>query len=259
MLTYPVIDPVAFSLGPLKVHWYGLMYLVGFAGVWVLGKIRAQKPYSPIKPEAIDDLVFYCALGTMLGGRIGYILFYNFDYFVQDPTVIFKIWQGGMSFHGGMIGVFIAMWLLAKKCQCKMFQLVDFITPFAPVGLCAGRIGNFINGELWGKTTDVPWAMVFPNAGPLPRHPSQLYEAFLEGVVLFAALWIFTSKERPYRSATGLVLFLYGCFRFIVEFYRLPDAHIGYLALNWLTMGQILSLPMIIIGAVLFYLAYRKT
>ena len=139
-----------------------------------------------------------------------------------------------------------------------MLQLIDFLAPLSPIGLCAGRIGNFINGELWGKTTDVPWAMVFPNAGPLPRHPSQLYEAFLEGVVLFILLWLFTAKERPYRAPTGLVLFLYGCFRFFVEFYRLPDSHIGYLAFNWLTMGQILSLPMILIGALLFYLAYRK-
>ncbi|MGR9071531.1 MAG: prolipoprotein diacylglyceryl transferase [Gammaproteobacteria bacterium] len=258
MLTYPDIDPVAISLGPLKIHWYGLMYLVGFAGVWVLGRLRARKHYSPITPEAIDDLVFYGAIGAMLGGRVGYILFYNFDYFLQDPVVLFKIWQGGMSFHGGMLGVFAGMWLLAKKIRCSTLQLIDFLAPLSPIGLGAGRIGNFINGELWGKTTNVPWAMVFPNAGPLPRHPSQLYEAFLEGVVLFVILWWYTAKERPYRAATGLVLFLYGCFRFFVEFFRLPDAHIGYLAFNWLTMGQILSLPMIVIGAFLFFLAYRN-
>jgi phosphatidylglycerol---prolipoprotein diacylglyceryl transferase len=258
MISYPKIDPVAISLGPLKIHWYGLMYLIGFAGVWVLGKYRSKKPYSPIKSEAVDDLVFYGAMGAILGGRIGYILFYNFSNFIQDPIIIFKVWQGGMSFHGGLLGVIFAMWLFAKKCQSKMLALVDFLAPLAPIGLFAGRIGNFINGELWGKTTDVPWGVIFPNAGPLPRHPSQLYEAFLEGIVLFIIMWVFTNKQRPYMAPTGLVLFCYGCFRFLVELYRLPDAHIGYLAFGWLTMGQLLSLPMIILGASLFYLAYRK-
>ena len=259
MISYPKIDPVAISLGPLKIHWYGLMYLIGFAGVWVLGKHRAKKPYSPLKPEAIDDLVFYGAMGAILGGRLGYILFYNFDNFIQDPIIIFKVWQGGMSFHGGLIGVFIAMWLYAKKCQRKMLELIDFLAPLAPIGLFAGRIGNFINGELWGKTTDVYWGTIFPNAGPLPRHPSQLYEAFLEGIVLFIIMWLFTNKQRPYMAPTGLVLFCYGCFRFFVELYRLPDAHLGYLAFDWLTMGQLLSLPMIILGAGMFSFAYRKT
>ncbi|MGR9044596.1 MAG: prolipoprotein diacylglyceryl transferase [Gammaproteobacteria bacterium] len=258
MLTYPNIDPVAISLGPLKVHWYGLMYLVGFAAVWILGKKRAEKPWSPIKPEAIEDLVTYGAIGVILGGRLGYILFYNFDEFLNDPTIIYKIWQGGMSFHGGMLGVFVAMWLFAKKQNCTMLQLTDIISPLAPIGLGAGRIGNFINAELWGRTSDVPWAMVFPDAGPLPRHPSQLYEAILEGFVLFVILWIYTSKPRPTMAATGLAVMLYGCFRFFVEFYRMPDAHLGYLALDWVTMGQILSTPMILIGALMLYWAYRK-
>lgn len=259
MMNYPNIDPVAISLGPVKVHWYGLMYLIGFAAVWVLGKKRAEKPWSPIKPEAIDDLVFYGAMGVILGGRLGYILFYNFNQFLNDPLLIIRIWEGGMSFHGGLLGVFIAMWLYARKNQCKMLELTDFAGPMIPIGLFAGRIGNFINAELWGRTTDVAWGMVFPGGGPLPRHPSQLYEAFLEGFVLFLILWIYSSRPRPYMSVTGMSLFFYGLFRFIVEFFRMPDAHLGFVALHWMTMGQILSLPMIIIGAMLIYFGYRKS
>jgi phosphatidylglycerol:prolipoprotein diacylglycerol transferase len=258
MLTYPTIDPVLISIGPVNIHWYGMMYLAGFAGVWLLGKIRAKLPWSPIKPEAIEDLVVYGATGVILGGRLGYILFYNFSEFLTNPLVLFKIWQGGMSFHGGMIGVFIAMQLFGKKQGCTMMQLTDIIAPLCPIGLGAGRLGNFINSELWGRPTDVAWAMVFPNGGPLARHPSQLYEAFLESVVLFIILWVYTSKPRPTMGATGLAVFCYGCFRFIVEFYRVPDAQLGYLALDWVTMGQILSAPMIVIGASLFYLAYKK-
>ena len=259
MMTYPNIDPIAISLGPLKVHWYGLMYLIGFAAVWLLGKKRAEKPWSPIKPEAIDDLVFYGSMGVILGGRIGYILFYNFSQFLNNPLLIFKIWEGGMSFHGGLLGVFFAMWLFSRKNQCRMLELTDFAGPMIPIGLFAGRIGNFINAELWGRTTDVPWAMVFPGAGPLPRHPSQLYEAFLEGFVLFLILWLYSRKQRPYMSVTGMSLLFYGLFRFTVEFFRMPDAHLGFVALNWMSMGQILSLPMIIIGAVLIYFGYRKS
>lgn len=258
MLTYPQIDPILIAIGPLKIHWYGLMYLVGFAAVWVLGQKRAQQPWSPIKPEAIEDLVTYGAMGAILGGRIGYVLFYNFSEFLSNPLILFKIWQGGMSFHGGMLGVFIAMWYFGKKQGCTMLQLTDIIAPLCPIGLGAGRLGNFINSELWGRTTDMPWGMVFPNGGVFPRHPSQLYEAFLEGVVLFIILWLYTSKPRPTMAATGLVLFCYGCFRFFVEFFRLPDAQLGYLALDWVTMGQILSTPMIIIGAVMFFWAHKK-
>jgi phosphatidylglycerol---prolipoprotein diacylglyceryl transferase len=257
MLTYPIIDPVLIAIGPLKIHWYGLMYLLGFAGVWVLGQIRARQPWSPIQPEAIEDLVTYGAMGVILGGRIGYILFYNFSDFLSNPLILFKIWQGGMSFHGGMLGVFIAMWLFGKKQHCTMLQLTDIIAPLCPIGLGAGRLGNFINSELWGRPADVPWAMVFPNGGPLARHPSQLYEAFLEGVVLFTILWLYTGKPRPTMAATGLALFCYGCFRFFVEFFRMPDAQLGYLALDWVTMGQILSTPMIIVGAALFFLAHK--
>lgn len=259
MLTYPQIDPVAITLGPLKIHWYGLMYLIGFAAVWAIGKKRAEKPYSVIKPEAIEDLVFYGALGVITGGRIGYVLFYNFSAFLDNPLVLFKITEGGMSFHGGMLGVFAVMWWFAKKQKCSLFALTDIIAPLTPIGLGLGRIGNFINAELWGQTTNVPWAMVFPNAGSLARHPSQLYEAILEGLVLFIIMWFYTSKQRPVMAATGLVLVLYGCFRFFVEFFRMPDAHLGYLALNWLTMGQILSIPMIIIGILIYIYAYKKT
>ncbi|NOT83524.1 MAG: prolipoprotein diacylglyceryl transferase [Methylococcaceae bacterium] len=258
MLTYPQIDPVALALGPLKIHWYGLMYLIGFAGTWIIGKKKAEQAQSPLTPLAVEDLVYYGALGVVLGGRIGYVLFYNFSQFLAEPLMIFKIWQGGMSFHGGMLGVFLAMWLFAKKQRCTMFELTDFIAPMAPIGLLAGRIGNFINSELWGRVTDVPWAMVFPNGGPLPRHPSQLYEAFLEGIVLLVIMWLYTRKPRPVMSVTGLSLLGYGIFRFIVEFFRMPDAHLGYLALEWVTMGQILSIPMIIIGGALIYFAYAK-
>ncbi len=258
MLNFPQIDPVALSLGPIKIHWYGLMYLIGFAAVWFLGQKRAAKPWSPIKPEAIEDLVTYGAMGVILGGRIGYILFYNFSEFLASPIILIKIWQGGMSFHGGMLGVFIAMWFFSKKQQCTLLQLTDIIAPMAPIGLGAGRIGNFINSELWGRPTDVPWAMVFPNGGLLARHPSQLYEAFLEGFVLFVILWIYSSKQRPTMAATGMALFFYGCFRFLVEFFRMPDAQLGFMALDWVTMGQILSTPMIVIGAGMFYFAHKS-
>ena len=258
MLTFPQIDPIALTLGTVKVHWYGLMYLIGFAAVYFLGQKRAQASWSVIKPEAIEDLVTYGAMGVILGGRIGYILFYNFSEFLNDPVILLKIWQGGMSFHGGLLGVFVAMWFFAKKQHCSLFQLTDIIAPLAPIGLGAGRIGNFINSELWGRPTDVSWAMIFPNGGPLARHPSQLYEAFLEGLVLFIILWHYSKKPRPTMATTGLAVFLYGCFRFFIEFFRMPDAHLGFVALDWVTMGQILSTPMIIIGGGLIYWAYKK-
>jgi phosphatidylglycerol:prolipoprotein diacylglycerol transferase len=258
MLNYPNIDPIALALGPVKVHWYGITYLIGFAAVWLLGKERAKRPYSPVPPEAIEDLVYFGALGVILGGRIGYILFYQFAKFLDDPLTLFQIWHGGMSFHGGMLGVFVAMYFFGKKHNCTMIQLTDIIAPLCPIGLGSGRIGNFINSELWGRTTDVPWGMVFPNGGDLPRHPSQLYEAGLEGILLFAIMWIYTQKQRPVMASTGLVLCVYGCVRFFVEFYRMPDAHLGYLAMDWLTMGQVLSTPMIIVGAGMFVWAHKK-
>ncbi|MDF1584047.1 MAG: prolipoprotein diacylglyceryl transferase [Methyloprofundus sp.] len=258
MLTFPLIDPVALSLGPIKVHWYGLMYLIGIAGAWYLLSKRVNKPNSPIRGEALEDLIFYAAMGVILGGRFGYVLFYNFENFLADPLMLFKVWQGGMSFHGGLLGVIVAMWIFARKQKCTLLALTDFIAPVVPVGLFAGRIGNFINAELWGKPTDVYWAFVFPGGGPLPRHPSQLYEAALEGLVLFLILWLYSSKPRPAMAVSGLFALFYGLFRFIVEFYRVPDEHLGYLALDWLTMGQILSTPLIVIGVVLLGLAYRQ-
>ncbi|QBQ56444.1 prolipoprotein diacylglyceryl transferase [Nitrosococcus wardiae] len=260
MISYPNFDPVAFSLGPLKVHWYGIMYLIGFLGAWGLGRLRAKRPTSGWRPEQVDDLIFYGALGVILGGRLGYALFYDFDNVLADPLRIFKIWQGGMSFHGGLLGVLVAMAIYARKVGKRFFQVTDFVAPLVPIGLGAGRIGNFINGELWGKVTDVPWGMVFPDprAGDLPRHPSQLYEAALEGVALFLILWFFSSRPRPTMAVSGLFLLCYGLFRFIVEFVRVPDAHLGYLAFGWLTMGQVLSLPMILIGVILLGWAYLR-
>lgn len=268
MLTYPVIDPVAislgtikifsFSLGPINVHWYGLMYLIGIGGAWLLLSRRVTRDYSPVKPEALEDVIFYAAMGVILGGRIGYVIFYHFSRFIADPLMLFKVWEGGMSFHGGLLGVAFAMWLSSKKNQCTMLELSDFVIPVVPFGLLAGRIGNFINAELWGRTTDVYWSFIFPGAGPLPRHPSQLYEAVLEGLVLFVVLWIYSNKQRSCGAVSGMFLMLYGIFRFIIEFYRVPDEHLGYLAMDWLTMGQILSTPMIIAGIILMSLGYKS-
>ncbi|QIT56484.1 prolipoprotein diacylglyceryl transferase [Aquisalimonas sp. 2447] len=258
MLTYPDIDPVAIQLGPIALHWYGLMYLIGFGAAWLLGRWRAARDDSPIRPQQMEDVLVFGAIGAILGGRIGYVIFYEPALLTVDPLAIIRIWEGGMSFHGGFLGVLAALWLFGKRTGCGFFRLTDFAAPLVPIGLGAGRIGNFINGELWGRVSEAPWAMVYPPMGPDPRHPSQLYQFLLEGVVLFIALWLFTRKPRPTMAASGLFLVLYGGFRFIVEFVRLPDEQLGYLAFDWLTMGQVLSTPMILLGAALMVLAYRR-
>ncbi len=254
----PDIDPIALQIGPLAVRWYGLMYLIGFAAAWGLGRYRAQRADWNWPAQRVDDLIFYGALGLVVGARLGYILFYNFSAFLDDPAMLLRVWQGGMSFHGGLLGVLVAFWLFARREGLRWFQVVDFIVPFAPLGLLAGRMGNFINGELWGRVSDAPWAMVFKHGGPLPRHPSQLYEAFLEGIVLFAILMWFSRKPRPTMAITGLFGVGYGSFRFLVEFVREPDAHLGPVALGWMTMGQVLSLPLIIAGGAMMVWAYKK-
>ncbi|MGB1952036.1 MAG: prolipoprotein diacylglyceryl transferase [Marinobacter sp.] len=259
MLQHPQIDPVAISLGPLKIHWYGLTYLVGFVAGWWLGRLRARKPWSPLNEDQVGDLLFYIALGVILGGRFGYVVFYNFDAFIADPLWLLRVWEGGMSFHGGLLGVMLALWWYGRKVGSGFWRMADFVAPLVPVGLGAGRIGNFINGELWGKPTDVPWGMVFPQApDALARHPSQLYQFALEGVLFFIILWWFSAKPRPRMAVSGLFLVCYGVFRFLVEFVRQPDPQLGYLAFDWLTMGQVLSFPMILAGAGLMLIAYRR-
>ncbi|HHQ4634113.1 MULTISPECIES: prolipoprotein diacylglyceryl transferase [Aeromonas] len=251
------IDPVAFSLGPLSVRWYGLMYLFGFAfAMWLAGR-RADAPNSGWTRNEVSDLLFYGFLGVILGGRVGYVLFYNFDLFLADPTYLFKIWTGGMSFHGGLIGVITAMIWFAHKTKRHFFTVADFVAPLIPFGLGVGRIGNFLNGELWGRVTDVPWAIIFPEAGPEPRHPSQLYQFALEGVVLFIILNLFWRKNPPRGAISGMFLLFYGLFRFMVEFVRQPDSQLG-LYFQEISMGQILSTPMIIAGALMIWAAYKR-
>jgi phosphatidylglycerol:prolipoprotein diacylglycerol transferase len=257
MLKYPVIDPVLVSLGPLQVHWYGIMYLLGFAGAWWLATRRSRLPNSPCQTEQVEDLIVYGAAGVILGGRFGYVLFYHFDRFIEDPLWLLRIWEGGMSFHGGLLGVAIALLVYARKLRQPFFAVTDFIAPMVPIGLGLGRLGNFIGQELWGRATDVPWAMVFPrDPEQLARHPSQLYQAALEGLILFVILFWFSSKPRPKMAVTGLFLILYSCFRMAVEFFREPDSHIGFDAMGWLTRGQLLSFPMLMVGCTLFFAAY---
>ena len=254
----PDIDPVAISLGPIKVHWYGLMYVIGFLALWFFASRRAKQPNSGWTAEQVSDFVFYGALGVILGGRLGYMLFYNLPHYIAHPLDVLKVWQGGMSFHGGLIGVLLAMLYFARKTGKTFFTVADFFAPWVPIGLGLGRLGNFINHELWGRTTDGPWGMVFREAGPLPRHPSQLYQVALEGLALFVILWLFARKPRPTASVSGLFLIFYGLFRILVEFVREPDPQLGYLAFGWLTMGQVLSVPMILFGVGLMVWAYKK-
>ncbi len=258
MLTAPDIDPIAIQFGPVAIHWYGVMYIIGFVGGWWLGVLRAGRPGSGWQKPEVADLLVYVALGIILGGRLGYVVFYNFSHYLTHPLEIFQIWKGGMSFHGGLLGVLVAMWLYARKTQRRWLAVTDFIAPLVPVGLGAGRVGNFVNHELWGRVTDVPWGMIFRNAGIQPRHPSQLYEFALEGVVLLVVLWFYSARPRPTGSVSGLFLLLYGVFRFAVEFVREPDAHLGYVAFEWLTRGHVLTLPMIVLGGWLIWRAHNK-
>jgi phosphatidylglycerol:prolipoprotein diacylglycerol transferase len=273
VVQYPSIDPVALSLGPFQVRWYGLMYLVGFVAAWWLARGRLARLGDGADERWFDDLLFYCVLGVILGGRLGYMLFYQGGEWLSDPLSALRIWEGGMSFHGGLLGVLSAVWLFARRRGWAFFRITDFIAPLVPIGLGAVRIGNFINGELWGRVTRVPWGMQlscarFPEhcaglapGAPLspPLHPSQLYEAALEGLVLFVILWLYSRRPRPTMAVSGLFLACYGAFRILVEFVRQPDAQLGFLAFDWLTMGQLLSLPMLAGGLLLLALAYRRS
>lgn len=260
MLQHPDFDPVAISLGPLQVHWYGLMYLAGFAVAWWLALRDSRRPGSVVQKNDIEDLAFYSMLGVILGGRLGYGLFYGLDAWLDDPLWIFRVWEGGMAFHGGLLGVGVALLIFAWRKQRPFLAVFDFVAPLAPIGLGLGRIGNFIGQELWGRATDLPWAMVFSRDPlQLARHPSQLYQAVLEGVLLFLIVYAFSRKPRPAGSITGLFLCSYSLFRFLVEFVREPDSHIGFAWLGWMTRGQELCLPMFLGGVALIVWAYRQS
>ena len=281
MIVLHQIDPIAFGLGPLKVHWYGIMYLLGFLTAWWLGRRRIRAGRLPgVDEQGFSDLLFYAMIGVVLGGRLGYVFFYGFSELVGDPLMLFRIWEGGMSFHGGLIGVMAAALWWARRNHLHFFDVMDFVAPLVPPGLGFGRLGNYIGGELWGKPTGADWGVVFPHALPqhyadLPmeqlralhangaldafaRHPSQLYQACLEGLAMFLVLWWFSRRPRPRYAVAGMFALLYGCFRFVVEFVRVPDAQLGYLAFDWLTMGQVLSVPLIALGLFWLWLSRRS-
>lgn len=248
MLIFPEIDPVIFRIGPLAVRWYGLMYLLGFLGGYFVIRTLVRRRSLPLTVEAISDLLFVAVIGVVLGGRLGYVLFYNLGHYLQHPFQILAVWEGGMSFHGGLLGVIVACSLFCLRRQLPLLAVGDVIATAATIGLGLGRLGNFINGELWGRITTLPWGVVFPSGGPLPRHPSQLYEAVLEGPLLFALLWVAHRRQAPAGVPFFGFFLLYGIFRFVVEFFRQPDAQLGFL---WggATMGQLLSVPMILFGS----------
>jgi phosphatidylglycerol:prolipoprotein diacylglycerol transferase len=259
-------DPVAFEIFGFPIHWYGITYLVAFVLGWAITRYLAKtQPHWKIKPAQVDDLLFYMGVGVILGGRIGYLLFYDIGNILNEPTFVdgllrlISIHKGGMSFHGGFLGCMLAIWFYNRRYKHGYFVIVDMMAIITPIGLFAGRIGNFINGELWGKPADLSWAMIFPKSGTVePRHPTPLYEAALEGMVLFIILWLFSRKERPTMAISGIFALGYGAFRTFVEFYRLPDPHIGYLAFGWLTMGMLLSAPLIVVGIILLLYSYNK-
>ena len=271
-------DPVIFALGPLKVHWYGVMYLLAFASFWLLANARSKRSDTPLNSEQVGDLLFYGMLGVILGGRVGYMLFYAGDQLISNPLNLFKIHTGGMSFHGGLLGVAIAMAWYARKTKCHFFKLTDFVIPMVPLGLMFGRFGNFIGGELWGRVSDVSWAMVFPKAflnytpgseafmkayqtgalNEFSRHPSQLYQAGLEGALLFVVMMWYSRKPRPLMLVSGWFLVGYATFRSVSEFYRQPDAHLGFVAFDWLSMGMVLCLPMFLCGITLLIIGYTR-
>lgn len=258
-IIHPQLDPIALHItDSFGIHWYGLMYLLGFLVFLALGRYQIKhKPWFGWSHEMLDDALFCGALGVILGGRIGYVLFYQFSNFLEQPLDIFKIWQGGMSFHGGFLGVLIAMYFFNKKHNQPWLKIMDFVAPLVPIGLGAGRMGNFINGELWGRATNVSWGMIFPQVDNIARHPSQIYEFALEGITLFCILWWFSRKERPTGAISALFLFCYGSFRFLVEFTRQPDENLGLLQLG-LSMGQWLSLPMVFIGIWMWVSAHKQ-
>jgi phosphatidylglycerol:prolipoprotein diacylglycerol transferase len=259
MLQHPQFDPVALQIGPLAVHWYGLMYLLGFALAWSLGRWRIKHGLSTVRANDFEDMLFLCMIGVILGGRLGYVLFYKPDFFFHHPAHILYLWEGGMSFHGGLLGVLTALWIFAVRKKYRFLELGDLLAPLVPLGLAAGRMGNFINGELWGRTTDVPWGMVFPGAQDgLARHPSQLYQFGLEGLLLFIIVWFYASKPRATGQISAVFLMGYGIARFIAEWAREPDAFLGLLAAG-LTMGQWLSIPMVLAGIALYFISAARS
>jgi len=262
MLIHPMPDPIAISIGPLSIHWYGLMYLLAFGLFVLLGRLRIRQPHMAAagwRADDIEDMLFYGVLGVIIGGRLGEVLFYHPDYYFAHPLEIAAIWKGGMSFHGGFLGVLVAMAVWGRKHGRRLMDVMDFIAPLVPLGYAAGRIGNFINAELPGRVADasLPWAMIWPNVDSLPRHPSPIYQALVDGVLLFIVLWLYARKQRPYLAVSGVFALGYGCARFFTEYFRIPDYEVSFA--GWtISAGQMLSLPMIVLGLILLFVAYRK-